>query len=292
MPHMNKTDSGIILQCGISYKIGNCSNEHVWKCPDCSKDIPSGNTLPRSPVGNAPNKCNVLIDFKEGDTMKYTYCSHTASKQMEVTCGSEITGNQCSNSDHIIKCIKCFECNNTIVVAAASEGSFLPECSEKHLFGPGTFKCGEKLDFSECPQNHVIKCQNCRGQFDPTTTSTPKVVLSKSKLLDDKDESSNQTLSNIKEIQKDVNKALNDIDCRSNHHVFESRTRKFLSAPGRKFMNAHRACLFHFSSSQKLISKQFGDEILQNLKDAFNELQKIREYCLEPFTEQEIIENG
>ena len=265
------------------------------KTEDESTNVPPGN-VQRSPVGNAQNRCNVLINYKEGDTMKYTHCSHIATKQLEVECGTEITGNSCSNTDHIIKCIKCFGCINTIVVAAASEGSFLPECSKKHLFGPGTFKCGDKIDFSECSQNHVIKCQDCTGKFEPYTASTPKVET-KSKLLDY--ENTDNVVRNMEEIQKNVSKALIDIDdegnlksCRSNHHEFESRTRKFLSAPGRKFMNAHRACLFHFSSSQKLISKQFGDEILQNLKDAFNELQKIREYCLEPFTEQEILENN
>ena len=265
------------------------------KTEDESTNVPPGN-VQRSPVVKAPNKCNVLMNYKEGDTMKYTHCSHIATKQLEVECGTEITGNSCSNTDHIIKCIKCFGCINTIVVAAASEGSFLPECSEKHLFGPGTFKCGDKIDFSECSQNHVIRCQDCTGKFEPNTASTPKVET-KSKLLDY--ENADNVVRNMEEIQKNVSKALIDIDdegelksCHSNHHEFEFRTKKYLSAPARKFLNSHRACVFHFSKSQKLISQQFGDEILGNLKISFNELEKIRNFCLEPFSEQEILENN
>ena len=275
----------------------------------------------------ATSSCKGLVSVSENEKFYFRECFHIINENTTLRCGTqaECVDHSGCTKDHTLLCKACYKsvpkhfiCDKMITLLPGKSHPFV-ECGQTHIIvdeeetRDQSYFCGQSFSITDvniCTvQQHRIYCTTCqekhltgRGGLNRSfgnshlTTSTPKVVLqskaSDSKFLDDKDTICNQTLSNIKEIQKDVNNALNDIDCRSSHHMFESRTRKFLSAPGRKFMNAHRACLFHFSSSQKLISKQFGDEILQNLKDAFNELQKIREYCLEPFTEQEIIENG
>ena len=280
----------LTFECSQAYTftkclVGNtkCLNNHMWKCKECSEKIPSGKTLQHSPL-----KCTKTISVDINDNIRFSHCNHPANIKRTWVCGTIIDYKDCEQVSHIIKCESCFECANEIVIQEVSEEFFPPDCLVKHMFGPATYKCGQEMNFTDCSKNHYIKCRTCGGQFTPLNTSTPKIDKNEKIILD-------ETSKNLAETNKKVRKALQDIDdenCNSAHHDFETRTRKFLSAPARQFMNAYRACLYNFSRSQNPISKQFGDGILQKLIDSFNELQKVRQYCLEPFTDEEISDHG
>ena len=100
------------LKCGKSFSFPPvCVEDHKWICPNCSKNIPSGNTLQRTPAGHDHDHttCKTLLSYEINDPMKFKYCTHNAIKKITTTCGSSITGNNCSNKEHIILCKNCFE---------------------------------------------------------------------------------------------------------------------------------------------------------------------------------------
>ena len=267
----------------------------------------------------ATSVCKELVSVTETEPIHFTICSHTSNENTTLRCGTKaecIDQSDCTH-DHTILCKSCKKgvpshvtCTKIINLQPGIEHPFV-ECGQTHILVDDeeikgiSYFCGQSItidDFNTCSiKEHKVYCSMCQakhligrgGLHRSLNHSTP---LPKNNIGNDKDLITNQTINNIEEIQKSVKSAIYDDNdennCHSNHHIFELRTRKFLSAPARKFMNAHRACLFHFSNSKKLISKQFGDEILQNLKDAMGELQKQRNFCLEPFTDEEIIENG
>ena len=300
-PH--ECDDDYVAQCGAAYKWKSCSNLHIWICNDCRKNIPSGSTIQRSPV---PTSCKNLLSFDPGDQMKFKNCNHIAKKKITATCGTSIIGNDCTNTDHVIQCTTCFRCTNTIVVTAANEGSFSPDCSEKHIFGPGTFKCGEQINISECPQNHFIKCQNCGGQFDPTTTSTPKIKSSDTEeILRKENIIHNKTLDDLADTHEKLKKVIIDDDddkpddiinndnCINRKHEFESRAKRILAAPARKFLQAYDTFIMQFDPNVfgGEIPKDFGDDLLKEVYNTYDIMEEARLKCLEVLTEKDRIEN-
>ena len=299
-PLEHTPDHDLLLKCGETYDIPGCNNTHTWICGVCKSTqeiITQGKTIPRTPTKQ--KSCPNNITYKAGDKIRYAECTHPATIDRTWNCGTKIQYNttDCDKVAHEIKCATCFKCPNYINAEATSD--FFPPCLTEHLYGPATYKCGQKMNFADCPKaEHFIKCLECGGNgktlLPPSATSTPKAPTDEKDKKKEDNVDNNTTLKELADTNKQLRKALEDIDdennCHSNHHEFESRTRKFLSAPARQFMNAYRACVFHFSRSQNPISKQFGDDILQKLTDAFNELQKVRQYCLEPFSDQEISE--
>ena len=299
--HMSETSKETNFDCGESFKWSDCEVDHIWRCTKCTSEIPKGKglqhslTRPTSTTTNPPLnknlKCANSVDFKPQDKIRFAGCSHVALKKESIPCGTNMKypTTECKNEVHIVKCTTCFECKNTIQVSEITEHAFVPDCDIKHCFGPDVYNCGQRIDFASCKNDHFIWCQECweekKTVYNPST-STParpntlnelqKQVLNLSRVVDD----------NVVEDKK-----VDKISCLNKQHLFESRTRKFLSAPARTFMQAYRTCKYHFENNEA-ISKDFGDEILKDLIDAFKEVERIRLFCLEPFSDKEIFERG
>ena len=112
----HEINEDVELKCGKSFSFPPvCVEDHKWICPNCSKNIPSGNTLQRTPAGHDHDHttCKTLLSYEINDPMKFKYCTHNAIKKITTTCGSSITGNNCSNKEHIILCKNCFDLTTT-----------------------------------------------------------------------------------------------------------------------------------------------------------------------------------
>ena len=297
--HGDKTKD-VEFECGETFTWGTCKSNHTYKCTECTEIMPSGSGVQRTPM----KKCSNLIPFEIGDTIRFSECSHKATKKRTWICGqSSETNEDCTNPDHTIKCTKCFECSNVIVVENVSEAIFAPNCQIKHSFGPATYKCGKNLYFSGCQHNHFIKCQDCGGQFTPTTTSTPKINSSEQKMSEAEEFIRNKTLDDLTETRKKVKKALidddksddimNKDDCINRKHEFEMRTKRLLSAPGRKFLQAYDTFMMQFDPNVfgAEISKDFGDDLLKEVYNTYDIMEEARLKCLEVLTEKDRIEN-
>ena len=294
-----------VFECGSlvrsHYLTDPCSNDHMWQCAECSKDTPPKKSLQHSPV----KQCTNLISYELEDTIRFSNCNHKATKKRTYVCGSPylLDEKDCTNTLHMVKCINCFKCTNDIVVLEISEGIFSPDCPEKHIFGPGTYKCGENMNFTDCPKNHFIKCQSCRGHFSPITTSTPKILpkkkSSESVSSDEEDHLRNKTLADLAETQKLLKKALNDDEmifndkCIDRKHEFETRTKKILAAPAKKFLQAYEAVMMQFDPNEfgGNIPKDFGDELLKEVYDTYSMMEDARHKCLEVLTENDRMNN-
>ena len=297
--HGDKTKD-VEFECGETFTWGTCKSNHTYKCTECTEIMPSGSGVQRTPM----KKCSNLIPFEIGDTIRFSECSHKATKKRTWICGqSSETNEDCTNTDHTIKCTKCFECSNVIVVENVSEAIFSPNCQIKHSFGPATYKCGKNLYFSDCQHNHFIKCQDCGGQFTPTTTSTPKINSSEQKMSEAEEFIRNKTLDDLTETRKKVKKALidddqsddimNKDDCINRKHEFEMRTKRILSAPGRKFLQAYDTFMMQFDPNVfgDEIPKDLGDNLLKEVYDTYDIMEEARLKCLEVLTENDRMNN-
>ena len=259
--------------------------------------------------------CENKITLPPGQKSVFIGCSKehiSTSKAIEFVCGESFTWTDCK-VNHMWRCQDCSSkipsgkglkhspplsrstptrspptqpCPNTIEVAEVTEDTFLPNCNVKHSFGPSIYKCGSQMDFLSCPKEHFIWCLDCGGKPLPQpSSSTPARPNTTKNLQDLKD-----TVNNLSKILEDEGNEKEDLkdSCSDKQHLFEQRTKKFLSAPARQFMQAYRTCKFHFYENKELISKEFGDNILQKLINAFQEVEKVRSFCLEPFSEEEI----
>ena len=74
------------------------------------------------------------------------------------------------------------------------------------------------------------------------------------------------------------------IACRNRHHEFEQRTKTHLSAPARRFIKACDALMVELDRTLfgDEISKEHGDILLKDVQEQYLEVERVREYCLEP----------
>ena len=305
-----------VFQCGYNYNWKPCTNKHIWTCLDCAES--KRTTL-----------CKELISVTKNVKIHFKACSHNSTENTTLRCGTKVECIDASgcNQDHTILCKVCKKeahslCKKVITLQPGKAYPALP-CGQTHTIVDDeetesqSYFCGQSFtptELNSCTvKEHKIYCDECQAKLlkgtgglhrsfnnGPPITSTPKVVSSKSKLVDDENAISNQMLSNIAEIQKNVNKSLNDNNwaqkddnnCAQAKHIFEVRTKKFLSAPARKFSQAHRACKYHLEYSKTPISREFGDNLLQELIHCYDNVEKMRQYCLEPLTETELLEGN
>ena len=297
------------FKCGdLLHKIyfGQCEYQHVWLCDKCqSKQIDKGKTLDRTPQAKRTNSvptCENSINIRELTSVADYFHFDCKSKHhfgpREYKCGHKLDMVSDCPEDHTIRCPGCKEklsfstgkivCQNFITVKGEETAELFSDCpTQDHTYGPGQFKCGHVLNLN-CPQKHILRCDNCEYKGLPSATSTPKAThqTTHRPLSDD-------IVNMQEEMHHSINDALNkDNHCANKNHEYATRTRKYLSAAAREFLNQHRTCVKQFSGSQGPISKQLGDKVLQKCTEAFTKLQSVRQHCLEPFTEQEILEKG
>ena len=239
------------LKCGKNFTFRPvCVEDHKWICPNCSKNIPSGNTLQRTPAGHDHDHttCKTLLSYEINDPMKFKYCTHNAIKKITTTCGSSITGNNCSNKEHIILCKNCFDLT--------------------------------------------------------TTTSTPKIDPSDEKSINAAEEKiRNNTLDDLVDTHKKVKALIDDDDkpddiinndnCINRKHEFETRAKRLLSAPAKKFLQAYDTFMMQFDPNVfgGEIEKDFGDNLLKDVYNTYDIMEEARLKCLEVLTEEDRIEN-
>ena len=82
------------------------------------------------------------------------------------------------------------------------------------------------------------------------------------------------------------------IACRNRHHEFEQRTKTHLASPAKKFIKACNILSVQLDRGQFAdeISKQYGDQLLNDVQELYLELENAREYCLEALDETERLE--
>ena len=98
-------------------------------------------------------------------------------------------------------------------------------------------------------------------------------------------EENNNECKNDEQLDEDGGK----ISCQDRHHIFEQRTKTHLAAPAKKFVRAVNALKYQLNRANFAdeISQQFGDDLLQDVKQKFGKVEEAREYCLEVLEEQE-----
>ena len=116
------------------------------------------------------------------------YCDTTGG--FKLTCGKkyEIADPRflCSSMNHIWLCDDCRNktfgdvstsppskvksCDNELDVNKLTPVSecFNHDCKSKEHFGPRTYKCGHKIEVSDCPEEHILECITCGGKPIPT----------------------------------------------------------------------------------------------------------------------------
>ena len=77
--------------------------------------------------------------------------------------------------------------------------------------------------------------------------------------------------------------------CRNRHHEFEARTKTHLAVPAKRYIKAVNTLMVQLDRSKYAdeVSKQYGDELLNDVQDLYLKLEEAREYCLEPLNEDE-----
>ena len=77
-------------------------------------------------------------------------------------------------------------------------------------------------------------------------------------------------------------------ECQDRQHEFEHRTKKFLAAPAKQFMQEYRSCKYHFEkNAHKQISKELAIKHLAVLAERYHEVDAARDYCLEALLEED-----
>ena len=285
--------------CGTKLSFKVCKKTHTITCSDCGGNFTPTATKPIK----AAKICHNIIELGKQTEVNFSECETHTIHSLGAgtwTCGQKVTFN---HGTHILKCRDCDgdliptgsrppptqPCTNTIVVSEVTEDTFLPECNVKHSFGPSIYKCGHQMDFLSCPKKHFIWCLDHGGKPLPQPSSSTPARPNTMKTIKDL----RQQVLNLSKIVDDKNEnIIEEENCTDAQHLFELRTKKFLSAPARKFSQAHRACKYHLERSKVPISKDFGDKLLQELLDCYDNVEKMRQYCLEPFTEAEMHEGN
>ena len=77
--------------------------------------------------------------------------------------------------------------------------------------------------------------------------------------------------------------------CRNRHHEFEARTKTHLAVPAKRYIKAVNTLMVQLDRTKYAdeVSKQYGDELLNDVQDLYQKLEEAREYCLEPLNEDE-----
>ena len=266
-------------------------------------------------------KCTKALKLtaKEEKVFKGCEKKHSFGVDNDFKCGIDYDFPTCKEN-HVWECDDCLNkitpgktlprtpmmkkpetCKNNIEVKDSASDFFPPTCLAMHTFGPGTYICGTYMVFSDCQNEHFIKCSQCRGKSLPlpSATSTPAPKTTNN----EKDENTKkvpfeETLKMQEELHESVIEALQDNNdeagenCEDRNHLFEIRTKKHLSAPARTFYKIIRSCHYHFSKNymEQPISKKWGKELIENLGKAFKDLEIAREYCLQPLDPDEKLE--
>ena len=295
------------FKCGdLLHKIyfGQCEYQHVWLCEKCqSKQIDKGKTLDRTPQAKRTNSaqvCENSINIRELTSVADYFHPGCKSKHhfgpREYKCGHTLDMVSDCPEDHTIRCPGCKEklsfstgkyaCRNFITVEGEETAELFSDCPTRdHTYGPGQFPCGYVLNFN-CPQKHILRCDDCEYKYQPSASSTPIHThkTTRKPLGDD-------TVNMQEEIHNTINDVINEKDhCGKNNHLFVYRTQKYLSVPARRFQEEYRTCIYYFKTNKEPMTEASGDDRLQALVKCYQEVERMRLFCLEPLSEQEIEE--
>ena len=82
--------------------------------------------------------------------------------------------------------------------------------------------------------------------------------------------------------------------CRDRQHEFEQRTKTHLAAPAKKFIRAVNILKFQLNREKFAdeVSKQYGDDLLNDVYDLYSKVEEAREYCEEVLEETERLQYG
>ena len=85
-----------------------------------------------------------------------------------------------------------------------------------------------------------------------------------------------------------------NIPCRDRHHEFQLRTQKYLAVPAKRLIKVAHNLLFQLNREKwgDEISQQYGDELLKEVQMLYSQVEDVREYCLEPLTEDEQLQKS
>ena len=81
--------------------------------------------------------------------------------------------------------------------------------------------------------------------------------------------------------------------CHDRLHEFEKRAKSILAVPAKRFQKAYRTFLVQFDKNVfgDTISKEFGDKLLDEVKETYGKMEEAREKCLEVLTQQDLEKN-
>ena len=97
----------------------------------------------------------------------------------------------------------------------------------------------------------------------------------------------------VKKPHPDVNQDENNA-CRDRQHEFEHRTKTHLAVPAKRFIRAVNTLKFQLNREKfaDVISRQFGDELLNEVHNLYAKVEEAREFCEEVLSEEERLQYG
>ena len=97
----------------------------------------------------------------------------------------------------------------------------------------------------------------------------------------------------VKKPHPDVNQDENNA-CRDRQHEFEHRTKTHLAVPAKRFIRAVNTLKFQLNREKfaDVISRQFGDELLNEVYNLYAKVEEAREFCEEVLSEEERLQYG
>ena len=100
-----------------------------------------------------------------------------------------------------------------------------------------------------------------------------------------------ESKSETQKEENDADKAQEDNEkaCGDRHHLFEQRTKTDLAPIGKKFIKVCSALMLQLDRSKypDEVSRQFGDDLLNDCRAVYEKLEEVREFCLEPLRKYE-----
>lgn len=128
----------------------------------------------------------------------------------------------------------------------------------------------------------------------PKSESVASTTPSEKELEDNKNGTAHQEqvvaeyLEKTVHVQEELAK-LEEVACQNRQHDFEQRTKTHLAVPAKKFIQACQTLVFQLDRSQfsDEISRQYGDQLLNEVLVAYANVEEARAYCLEPLTIEE-----
>ena len=128
--------------------------------------------------------------------------------------------------------------------------------------------------------NQPTDKQNPPGSPTPTEQSL-EIIKSRNE----------ESKSETQKEENDADKAQEDNEkaCGDRHHLFEQRTKTDLAPIGKKFIKVCSALMLQLDRSKypDEVSRQFGDDLLNDCRAVYEKLEEVREFCLEPLRKYE-----